>query len=250
MNYIENIKRIRIDKRLSQTDMAEKLGIAQNNYGRIERGLTELSVDRVYKIAEILEVSVLNILGEVGNSPESPEIERLRKEHENLKEVLSSLNHRVKDFEVRASMYSRIEDYYLQSLQDDLDELCEDFFKEEYEKWINPIENQEDKLNSHYFLIFSERQNWYEMAIDELSILRDSKLVFAWKRYNYINALHLTAGDYQDILGDKYYERMSSEESMYKVVDIRAKSEKYKYRDFEINIVKEKIRKFFEKLNK
>ena len=54
MNAIENIQRIRIEKRLSQAEMAERLGIAQNNYGKIERGITELTVQRLYKIAEIL----------------------------------------------------------------------------------------------------------------------------------------------------------------------------------------------------
>lgn len=70
-NYLDNLKRIRTEKDISQKDMAEKLGFAQNNYSKIERGLVELSVSRLYEIADILEVSVLKILGEDDDAQKS-----------------------------------------------------------------------------------------------------------------------------------------------------------------------------------
>lgn len=63
MNMIyANIKAIRMAKGLTQEDVADKLGLATSNYGRVERGLTELSIDRLEKIAEIFEVSVNYLL--------------------------------------------------------------------------------------------------------------------------------------------------------------------------------------------
>ena len=63
MNKIyANIKAIRLAKGLKQEDVAEILGLAPSNYGRVERGLTEISVERLEKIAEIFEMSVTNVL--------------------------------------------------------------------------------------------------------------------------------------------------------------------------------------------
>ena len=78
--YLENLKNIRIAKKYSQLDMAEKLGFTQNNYSKIERGLGELSVDRLYEIAEILEVSIFQILVD---KDEKTALEKITKEVEN-----------------------------------------------------------------------------------------------------------------------------------------------------------------------
>lgn len=58
-----NIKEIRQRKNFSQSYMAEKMNIALLNYGKIERGVTELSVKRLYEIADILDVNVQELLG-------------------------------------------------------------------------------------------------------------------------------------------------------------------------------------------
>ena len=61
-DYLKNIKNIRIEKGISQKNMANKLQFAQSNYNKIENGLSELTVKRLYEIAEILGVSVFQIL--------------------------------------------------------------------------------------------------------------------------------------------------------------------------------------------
>lgn len=61
--YIQNIKNLRIEKGISQKDMAEKLGFGHSNYNKIENGLIEITVSKLYEISEILEVSVNSILG-------------------------------------------------------------------------------------------------------------------------------------------------------------------------------------------
>jgi transcriptional regulator with XRE-family HTH domain len=57
-----NIKAIRLKKGLTQEDVAEQLGLAPSNYGRVERGLTEITIDRLEKLSEIFEMSVNAIL--------------------------------------------------------------------------------------------------------------------------------------------------------------------------------------------
>ena len=50
------IKRIREDRKLSQLFVAEKLGISQNAYSKLENNISKLTIDRLKDIARILEV--------------------------------------------------------------------------------------------------------------------------------------------------------------------------------------------------
>lgn len=89
--FLENLKNIRNKKGMSQKDMADKLKFAQNNYSKIERGLVELTVNRLYEIAEILGVSVFQIL--IGKDVEllqesiAEDIENKKREEFNAMEV-------------------------------------------------------------------------------------------------------------------------------------------------------------------
>jgi transcriptional regulator with XRE-family HTH domain len=78
-HYIENIKYLRKLKRISQEDMAKGLGFAQSNYNKIEKGTAELTVDRLYQIADVLGVSVFQILVDTN---EQTALEVIRKEVE------------------------------------------------------------------------------------------------------------------------------------------------------------------------
>lgn len=64
--YGEKIKTIRELRGFSQEYMADKLGIAQNTYSKIETGQTNLKIDTLIKLAEILGVSPMDI---VSNQP-------------------------------------------------------------------------------------------------------------------------------------------------------------------------------------
>ena len=64
MKVLDNIKRIRKTKGLSQEYVAGKIGIHTINYGKIENGITALTIARLYEIAEILNVSVSELIGE------------------------------------------------------------------------------------------------------------------------------------------------------------------------------------------
>lgn len=55
----------RVIKGYTQEYMAERLNLSQNSYSKLERGLTSLTVKRLYEVAEILEISVQDILPDI-----------------------------------------------------------------------------------------------------------------------------------------------------------------------------------------
>ncbi len=59
---IDNIKKFRELKNLTRDEMADKLDMSLSGYSKLERGIVDLSVTKLYKVAEILEVSVSQIL--------------------------------------------------------------------------------------------------------------------------------------------------------------------------------------------
>ena len=63
MYYNERIKFIRESKNITQTEMAEALGIKQTVYSRYERGQNELKVEKLTQICKYLNVSADYILG-------------------------------------------------------------------------------------------------------------------------------------------------------------------------------------------
>jgi transcriptional regulator with XRE-family HTH domain len=59
IDYIRSqIKKRRVEKRLTQSDVALDLGITPGAYSKIESGPTELSVKKLAEIAAILEVKI------------------------------------------------------------------------------------------------------------------------------------------------------------------------------------------------
>lgn len=61
MIHGDKIKRIREIKGLTQEDVAKKLNLTHQAYSRMERGETNISAERIVKIAEVLDVSVDDI---------------------------------------------------------------------------------------------------------------------------------------------------------------------------------------------
>ena len=59
----ENIRSLRIDKGLTQKQVAEVLGISQNTYSQYEIGVLNYPVDALMKLADLYGVSVDYLLG-------------------------------------------------------------------------------------------------------------------------------------------------------------------------------------------
>lgn len=82
MKVGEKIKTAREMKKLSQEDMAEKLGLAVHTYGRLERGESRIYIQLLEEIAQVLEMDIadlfsigekklLVVIGENGTATES-----------------------------------------------------------------------------------------------------------------------------------------------------------------------------------
>lgn len=56
------IKSIRSAKNLTQEEMAKRLGMAQSNYARLERGLAQMTLERLTEIGEVFEMTPESIL--------------------------------------------------------------------------------------------------------------------------------------------------------------------------------------------
>lgn len=64
MGIGENIKRIRIQKKMTQKELGEKLGeITQQQIGQWENGNKKPKIETIQKIATALEVSLSDIMG-------------------------------------------------------------------------------------------------------------------------------------------------------------------------------------------
>lgn len=87
-NVLENIKKFRTEHKITQSEIAEKLGLTQPNYANFENGKIDITISRLEKVAEIFNVSVNDLLnGGVGSIPvgNDKEVEELRKENEGLR---------------------------------------------------------------------------------------------------------------------------------------------------------------------
>lgn len=58
MKTIESIKRIRTERRLTQQEVADDVGIARQAYVRIESGKHSTSIDMIERIADALNCKI------------------------------------------------------------------------------------------------------------------------------------------------------------------------------------------------
>lgn len=85
MDVSENIKRIREDKRLKQSDVADKLGIDKGNYSRVERKGNKLTLKELIDISEALNVSLKELMF---NDNDSKELKKLKAKVETTKQAI------------------------------------------------------------------------------------------------------------------------------------------------------------------
>jgi transcriptional regulator with XRE-family HTH domain len=57
----ERIKRLRVEKGMTQLDVASKMGIDDSSYRKIESGRTNPTARTIYKLAIALDVSVVQL---------------------------------------------------------------------------------------------------------------------------------------------------------------------------------------------
>lgn len=58
----QNIRDMREDRQLTQADMAEKLSMSVTGYAKLERGESQIRVERLQQIAQVLEANVEELM--------------------------------------------------------------------------------------------------------------------------------------------------------------------------------------------
>ena len=82
--FSKRLRDVRIDKDLSQKQVAELIPMNQSNYSKIERGLQEPSMYQLKRIVEILGVSADNLLGIDKTTLDEEKLASFQKELDNL----------------------------------------------------------------------------------------------------------------------------------------------------------------------
>ena len=62
MKSHEKIRKIREEKKWSQEELANKLGLSTNGYAKIERGETRLTLSRLFQLAEIFKLDIFELI--------------------------------------------------------------------------------------------------------------------------------------------------------------------------------------------
>ncbi|MBF0784042.1 XRE family transcriptional regulator [Muribacter muris] len=68
MKINEKIRMLREENALSQEQMAEKMNISTNSYGKIERGETKLTLNKLEQIANIFNLDIVELISTDKNS--------------------------------------------------------------------------------------------------------------------------------------------------------------------------------------
>lgn len=63
------IKKLRVDKNLTQEALAEKMDISTNYLSKVERGLSRLNIEAFFKMAEVLSFSLSDFGIETNKRP-------------------------------------------------------------------------------------------------------------------------------------------------------------------------------------
>lgn len=68
MKINEELKNIRKSKGYSQEQVADFIGVDTTNYGRIERGQTSITFDRLMQLAELYKLNIIELVAKLTNT--------------------------------------------------------------------------------------------------------------------------------------------------------------------------------------
>lgn len=64
MSVYSNLYKLRANFELNQEQMAEKLGMSKNGYGKLERGESKMTVEHLQNIAQVFNIDIAQLLKE------------------------------------------------------------------------------------------------------------------------------------------------------------------------------------------
>ncbi|QHT65677.1 helix-turn-helix transcriptional regulator [Rhodocytophaga rosea] len=91
MDVSKNIAAIRKARRLTQAEVADKIGIERSNYPRLEKRGNKLTLEQIDQIAKVFDISVAELINydnPASNKEESEKVKQLEKRVKELEEQL------------------------------------------------------------------------------------------------------------------------------------------------------------------
>src|SRR5262250_3242846 len=88
------IRELRKGRRLTQTELSEKIGVAQSDLSRMEQGEYKVGLDTLFKILQVFDLKMGEFFGETDNATE-PETRDLVKD---FRELSGDAQREVRDF--------------------------------------------------------------------------------------------------------------------------------------------------------
>lgn len=151
MDLAKKIRELRVTKGIKQSEMAEKLGVAQSNYSRLESKGNDITFQELLDISKIFNISIIELLGGVASvDNESQKIkERIKKIKELYETYLLYI-----PVPLGASIYFELAINALRTLNsieknDTEFERYYDFLKNELSDKINQVFNNNPPLHSN-----------------------------------------------------------------------------------------------------
>ncbi|KDA54025.1 hypothetical protein EG19_01515 [Thermoanaerobaculum aquaticum] len=71
------IRQHRLERQLTQAQLARQIGISQSDLSRIEKGEYRVPLDLLFRILQVLELTLGEFFGELNHSPLTPEEQKL-----------------------------------------------------------------------------------------------------------------------------------------------------------------------------
>lgn len=65
------IRELRKGRRLTQTELSEKIGVAQSDLSRMEQGEYKVGLDTLFKILQVFDLKMSEFFGETGTSDDA-----------------------------------------------------------------------------------------------------------------------------------------------------------------------------------
>jgi len=113
MNISDNIKAIRKEKGLTQTEVAKRYGTSPEFYHRLEKKGNKLTIEQAEKIASAIGVSLTELLenAATSNAKNQNRLEQLERENEDLTRQIAIYEPLAKMVNLLLSNPSRMEDF-------------------------------------------------------------------------------------------------------------------------------------------
>lgn len=96
-NIYKHIQEIRKSRGMSQDVLAEHLGISQDAISKIERGITEITLNRLQQIADVFKMSVVEIINYPNGSAVGANDERVKELEKELLEISNTIKKLLED---------------------------------------------------------------------------------------------------------------------------------------------------------